>query len=225
MEAGEGEGTRSLKLWDAPVRIVHWSVALLIPALWWTWKAGRMGLHETLGYVLLALLLFRLFWGFAGSSTARFTSFVKGPRAILRYLSGKGCAPVLGHNPLGAWSVVGLLALMLAEVALGLVTQDIDGIESGPLTRLASYEQADAARYWHGLLFDLLAGLVALHVAAILFYLVVKRDNLVGPMLTGRKRVAEAPAAPPVFAPAWRIGAGAAGAGLIAWWVSAGCPL
>jgi cytochrome b len=220
----EGGAPRRIRLWDLPVRIVHWSFVLLIPALWWTWKHDRLALHETLGYVLLALLLFRLFWGFWGSGAARFRSFVRGPRAVLAYLTGKGRTPILGHNPLGGWSVLALLALMLAEVAVGLFTQDTDGIESGPLTHLVSYEQADAARTWHGLAFDLILVLVAIHVAAILFYLLVKRDNLVGPMVTGRKSVG-ASQAEPASAPAWRIAAAAAAAGLIAFWVSKGCPV
>jgi cytochrome b len=218
-----GAAPRRVRLWDAPVRIVHWSFVLLIPALWWTWRQGRMGLHETLGYVLLALLLFRLFWGFAGSGPARFASFVRGPRAILAYLTGRG-ARTLGHNPIGGWSVLALLGLMLAEVAAGLFTQDTDGIESGPLTRLISYEQADAARGWHRLGFYLILAMVAVHVAAILFYLVVKRDNLVAPMITGRKAV-DADEPEPALAPAWRIAAGALAAGLIAFWVAKGCAL
>lgn len=213
-----------VKLWDAPVRIVHWSFAILIPALWWTWKTDRMPLHETLGYILLALLLFRLFWGFAGSGPARFASFVKGPRGVLAYLRGKRREPVLGHNPLGGWSVLALLGLTSLEVVLGLFTQDVDGIESGPLTHFISYDLAEAARRWHGLAFDALVVLVCVHVAAILFYLLVKRDDLVGPMVTGRKRVA-AEVEQPSVAPPWRLAAAAAGAAALAYWVSRGLPL
>lgn len=221
--ADEARGVK-VKLWDAPVRIVHWSFVLLIPALWRTWKADRMPLHETLGYILLALLLFRLFWGFAGSGPARFASFVKGPRGVVAYLTGKRREPVLGHNPLGGWSVVALLGLTTVEVVLGLFTQDVDGLESGPLTHFVSYDRAEAARHWHGLAFDALVVLVCIHVAAILFYLMVKRDDLVGPMVTGRKRV-DREAAPPRFAPPWRLALGAAGAAALAYWVSRGLPL
>ena len=220
----EGAGPRRVRLWDLPVRVVHWSFALLIPALWWTWRAGRMDLHQVLGHVLLALLLFRLFWGFAGSGPARFASFVRGPRTVIAYARGRRGGARLGHNPLGGWSVVALLSLIAVEVAAGLFTQDTDGIESGPLARFVSYERADSARYWHGLAFDALVVLIAVHVAALLFYRLVKRDDLVTPMLTGRKAV-EGDTAEPALVPAWRAAAGAAGAALIAFWVAKGCPL
>jgi cytochrome b len=210
------------KLWDWPIRLMHWSFALLMPALWWTWKSGDIATHELLGYITLGLLAFRLYWGFFGSSTARFLSFVKGPRGIWAYLRGTG-PETAGHNPVGALSVLILLGLMIAQVIVGLFTQDVDGIESGPLTYLVSYETADAARHWHDLLFDVLLGFIALHLAAIAFYQLVKRDNLVGPMLTGRKRMTVS--MPPSFAPWWRILVGAAISAGLAYWVSLGCPL
>lgn len=219
--------TTRIRLWDWPVRLVHWSLAALIAALWWTWKTDQMAIHERLGYLALALLVFRLFWGVAGASTARFAGFVKGPAAVgayVRKLFGKGGEPVVGHNPLGGWSVVALLGTVLAEVTIGLFVQDTDGIESGPLAKFVSYDTADQARHLHGLVFNLLLALIAIHVAAIAFYLLVKRENLVGPMLTGSRRFETAVAAPR-FAPPWRILVGVAlGLGL-AWWVSLGLPL
>lgn len=181
-----GAGTRRIKLWDLPLRLVHWSLAVLLAALWWTWNSGRTELHEQLGYITLGVLLFRLYWGLFGSETARFSNFVKGPRHIAAYLRGEPTAST-GHNPLGALSVLALLGLMIVEVGFGLFTQDVDGIEAGPLATYVSYETADWARGWHSLLFDVILAAVAMHVLAILFYLVVKRDNLVGPMVTGRK--------------------------------------
>lgn len=219
--------SQSTKLWDWPVRIIHWSFVLLLPALWWTWKSGQLPLHELLGYIMLGLLIFRLYWGFFGSSTARFAGFVKGPRAIAAYvrtLFSKAGEPVVGHNPLGGLSVIALLGLLLTQVTLGLFTQDVDGMESGPLTYLVSYEFADGARGWHGFLFNVLLAIVALHVCAIVFYLLVKRDNLVGPMLTGRKQMPELLHAPR-FAPLWRGLLGVALSAAIAYWVSKGCPI
>jgi len=130
--------------------------------------------------------------------------------------------PVVGHNPLGGWSVLLLLGALATEISLGLFTQDVDGIESGPLTYLISYDHADAARHWHGLVFDLILWLIGIHIAAILFYAVFKRDNLVGPMVTGRRRHAGDTLPEVRFAPAWRgflIAAIAAG---FAYWVSRG---
>jgi cytochrome b len=222
VEAGEPAG--KIRLWDLPVRLVHWSFVLLMPSLWWSWRSGDLGLHRQLGYVMLALILFRIIWGFAGSSTARFAHFVKGPLAVTRYLSGRDRTPVVGHNPVGGWSVLLLLSLLLVELGLGLFAQDIDGIESGPLTQYVSYEFAEAARLWHALLFDVLLGAVALHVAAILFYLLIRRDNLIGPMVTGDMTVESMPRREPSFAPAWRALAAGSVAAVITWWISLGAP-
>jgi len=215
--------TRVVRLWDLPLRLVHWSLVLLLPALWWTWRSDDMGLHERLGYVALGLLLFRIYWGIFGSSTARFAHFVKGPREIAAYLRGGNPANV-GHNPLGALSVLLLLGLMLAEVGLGLFVQDVDGIEAGPLAIYVSYETAEWARGWHALLFDAILAMVALHVAAILFYLLVKHDNLVGPMITGRKSFARE-VQPPRLASSANALIGIALSAALVWWVSSGFTL
>jgi cytochrome b len=195
-------------------------LVVLLPLLWWTWHSGRTPLHEKLGYITLGLLLFRLLWGIFGSSTARFADFVKGPRAIALYLRGSASTSV-GHNPLGALSVIALLGLMIAEVGFGLFAQDVDGEEAGALAKFVSYETADWARDWHATLFNVILAVVAVHVVAILFYLVVKRDNLIGPMVTGRKafkgRIEE-----PMMAPTWKAVAAALVAAAIAWWVSQG---
>jgi cytochrome b len=217
----------AVKLWDLPVRVVHWSLAILLPALWRTAEAGRMDVHQLLGQVLLALLVFRIFWGFAGSSTARFGRFVRGPRAILDYvhsLRTKDGEAIVGHNPLGGWSAILLLGLLLLQVGLGLIAEDSDGLVSGPLARLVSYETSEIAREGHELVFNLLLVLVAIHVAAVLAYWILKRDNLIVPMITGRKRLRRPPQ-PPIAAPLWRVAVGALlGLGL-SYWVWLGCPL
>jgi cytochrome b len=177
-----------IRLWDWPVRLVHWSMAALIPMMWWTAEEGELERHRQLGMVLLFLILFRLAWGFMGSETARFSSFVRGPRAIADYLAGRSAAP-LGHNPLGALSVVALLGLVAGQLALGMVAQDEYGMVTGPLNFLVSAEVGEAATEIHEALFNGIITLVALHVAAILYYQFVKRDNLIGPMLSGRKAV------------------------------------
>ena len=202
------------------MRLVHWSFVALLPSLWWTWHSGRTQLHEKLGYITLGLLLFRILWGFLGSSTARFAEFVKGPRTIAAYVRG-GTGRSFGHNPLGALSVIALLGLMLIEAVLGLFAQDVDGIEAGALARYISYETAEWARSSHALLFNIIFGLVAFHVLAILFYLIVKRDNLIGPMVTGAK-VFDEGVNEPKIAPASRAIVAAAAAALAAWWISTG---
>ncbi len=173
---------------------MHWSLVLLMAALWWTATHGQLDLHRTLGFVALWLILFRLIWGVFGSSTAQFRGFVRGPRAVFAYardlVRGRTDGGVIGHNPLGGWSVAAMLTLLAAEVGLGLFAADTDEeIYPGPLSKYLSSDQADLASHWHRWLFNGLLALIALHVAAIVFYAVVKRDNLVGPMLTGAKRV------------------------------------
>lgn len=204
------EASGRVLVWDRPVRIVHWLLALLIAFAWWTAEEEMLDWHYRAGLAVLGLLVFRIVWGFIGSSTARFSSFVRGPSAILDYLRGRsGFVP--GHNPLGALSVIALLATVGLEVGLGLFASDEDGLFVGPLSSLVSEERAETLTELHEDLFDWLVILIGLHVTAILFYLVVKRDNLIGPMLSGRKAVP--PGAPAMVpAPAWRFFAAAAAA-------------
>ena len=209
-----------VKVWDAPTRVFHWALVVLIPLSWWTAEQERFDLHVPLGLVTLGLLLFRLMWGFVGGSTARFAGFVKGPRAAIDYLSGRA-PPVLGHNPLGGWSVIAMLAALAAQVGLGLFAGDEDGLESGPLAHLVSYDLAEEIADLHEDMFDVLLVLIGLHVAAILFYAIVRRRNLVKPMITGSDDAPED--APPMRqAPAWRfvLAAGAAAAATL--WIAAG---
>src|SRR5215510_8334835 len=108
-----------VRVWDAPTRLVHWLIVAGVAISWWTGDTGRLEWHRWSGYGVLALVAFRLYWGFFGASTARFRQFVRGPRAITNYLRG-AWPPAAGHNPLGALSVLALLALLAAQVALGL---------------------------------------------------------------------------------------------------------
>ena len=124
---------RPVRIWDWPTRIFHWLLVLLIPALWWTAENERTELHIQLGLITLALILFRILWGFLGSSTARFANFLKGPRGIAAYFGGRASGAV-GHNPLGGWSVIAMLALLAAQVGLGLFASDEDGLYMGPLS-------------------------------------------------------------------------------------------
>jgi cytochrome b len=107
-----------------------------------------------------------------------------------------------GHNPLGGWSVLALLGGVLAIIGFGLFAEDVDGEQSGPLAGRISFDAGRAASHWHHQAFNVLLGLIALHLCAIAFYALVKRDNLLGPMLTGRKAGVEPVA---VAAPIWRL--------------------
>lgn len=215
------------RLWDAPTRLVHWAMVASVAGLWWTAENGPLDLHKRFGFVLLGLLVFRLLWGVFGSSTARFASFVRGPVTVVRYAAGmfrKDQTPVLGHNPLGALSVVAMLAVLLAQVGLGLFATDTDGLESGPLAIFISYETSELARDWHETLFGWLQILIGLHLAAIAFYLIVKRDNLIGAMVHGRRKAQVQGDAAMIPAPLWRaVVAGAIAVG-VAVYVAMGAP-
>src|SRR5262249_26038896 len=149
------ESRTRVRVWDLPVRLGHWSMVVLVALSWWTAKSGRMQWHRWSGYLLLGVVLFRLWWGFFGSSTARFACFVRGPRAILAYLRGTARASP-GHNPVGALNVVALLGLLGVQIVLGLFAVDVDGIESGPLSEYVSFDAGRAAAHWHDTVFNVL---------------------------------------------------------------------
>jgi cytochrome b len=191
---GKGLG-RVVRVWDAPTRWVHALIIVLIGLAWWTESHDEMEWHIRVGCTLLGVVVFRLLWGVVGGPTARFSSFVRGPRTVLSYglklVRGGGSESVVGHNPMGGWSVVALLAVMAAEIAVGLFCVDVDGLESGPLADRVSFHVGRAAAHWHTLLFNTLLALIGLHLCAIAFYALVRRDNLIGPILTGRKRLSD----------------------------------
>ncbi len=217
--ATEAGGVR-IRVWDLPTRIVHWAIVILIPYSWWTATHDQLGRHRLSGYSLLGLILFRLIWGFAGSASSRFTSFVRGPRAVLRYLRGKDGPARPGHNPLGGWSVLALLLAIAAQIVLGLFAIDEDGLESGPLSYLVSFDTARALALVHHKLFWVIVALAALHICAILFYL-TRGKNLAPAMVTGSARV-EADIEAPAIAPLWRAIVAAIVAAAIAWFVASG---
>lgn len=193
--------TAKVRIWDLPIRLFHWALVLLIPALWATHHWDQMDLHILLGEITLGLILWRLLWGVLGSSTARFASFVKGPGAALRYLRGGGKA--FGHNPLGGWSVMLMLLALAVQTGLGLFASDEDGIFYGPLAS-TNLETAHTIAQRHETFFWVLVALIALHVLAILYYRILKRDDLITPMITGRGE-AVAGEGPLVPAPLWRL--------------------
>jgi cytochrome b len=178
----------SVRVWDLPVRLTHWSFAFLVPAMWWSAENSEWGLHKRFGVILLGLLIFRILWGFLGTRTARFASFVKGPGAVLDYLKGKSREGI-GHNPLGALSVLALLGVMLVQVSAGLFAGDPYDGATGPLNRLVGVMTADALTEWHEWFYWVVLGMVAVHLAAIMFYAGVKQNDLLGPMVSGRKLV------------------------------------
>ncbi len=180
---------RVVRVWDAPTRIFHWLVAVLVAAAYATWASNRMAWHGRVGGALLALLLFRLLWGFFGSDTARFSRFLASPRTVVRYLAHalrREPDRQAGHNPAGGWMVLLLLCLLLGETLTGLYVAN-NVADVGPFTGITPAPVANAITALHAIFWDALVAAIALHVLAILAYAAAKRQNLLLPMLTGTK--------------------------------------
>lgn len=187
-ETGKGRWT---KVWDAPTRLFHWALVALVITSYVTARNGWIDWHFYAGYAILTLVLFRILWGIAGSQTARFASFVRGPGAAIAHLGHvlrRHSEPEVGHNAAGAFMVLGLLALLLFQTISGLFAND--GLfTSGPLADLVSGAVSDQLTILHGYSFDLIMIAVALHVAAIFAYALLLRQDLVRPMITGWRRL------------------------------------
>lgn len=197
-------GRVGLRVWDLPTRLFHWLLVLLIGLQYASGEFGwpSMEWHYLFGYATLALVVFRIAWGLAGSQTSRFTDFVRGPRAMLRHAAAllRGGEPLrAGHNPLGGWSVVAMLASIALQVVTGLFSSD-DISEDGPLVARASGALVSTMTRIHHWNRWLLLALIVLHLAAIAAY-ALRGSNLVGPMLSGRSR--DAAERPLRFAPTW----------------------
>ncbi|MFL6729836.1 MAG: cytochrome b/b6 domain-containing protein [Sphingomicrobium sp.] len=170
-------------MWDLPVRLTHWLLVGLIAFSWWSVKNHHTDWHIWSGIAILTLLVFRLLWGFVGSSTARWTNFVRGPSAVMAYLRGRWVR--IGHTPLGALSVVAMFLVIAIQVGLGLINEDEDGLYAGPLAGLVSPDTSEAAHDLHERWFYVVMALVVLHLAAIIFYR-VRGKGLTWPMISGR---------------------------------------
>ena len=191
-------GSSEQPVWDLPVRLIHWLLAGLIAFSWWSVKNHHTDWHIWSGCAILTLLIFRLLWGFVGSSTARFASFVRGPLALRDNLLGRWSG--IGHSPLGAISVLAMFLAVAVQVALGLVSEDEDGLYTGPLYRLVSTDTSDNARDLHELWFNVILAFIVLHVAAIIYYRLRGR-KLTKAMITGR--AALSPGMQPMRAGKW----------------------
>ena len=186
----EDEMKTIVRVWDAPTRLFHWVLAACVVGLVVTAQIGgsAMDWHFRLGYGVLALLLFRLTWGFVGGHWSRFGSFVVGPAKAIAYLRAGAAAPqAVGHNPLGALSVLALMGFLALQVGSGLLSDD-EIAASGPLVKFVASVWVGNATFYHKEIGKLiLLALVALHLAAIAFYRLKKGEDLVRPMLTGDK--------------------------------------
>ena len=202
------------RLWDLPTRLFHLAVIILVATCWYTAEnmhvytfgpqAGPtlFEIHTWAGISLLALIIFRLIWGLVGSTTSRFSHFVKGPGAILNYIKGHSEPTTAGHSPLGALSVIAMIGILLVQPISGLLAQDDTFGLEGPLKHLISKDLSLELAGLHDTLFDILTVLLILHIGAVLFYEGVRRDNIIGPMVTGRTKKDTPDDL--IFEPSWR---------------------
>jgi len=179
-----------VRVWDAPTRLFHWALVACFIGLFVTSQVGGSAMvwHFRFGYSVLTLLLFRLMWGLLGGHWSRFATFLVGPKAIWRYLRGQGMPHHgVGHNPLGALSVIAMLVFLALQITTGLMSDD-EIANAGPLTRYVSSTWVGNATYYHKAIGKfLLLGLVALHLSAIAYHFFGRKENLVKPMITGDK--------------------------------------
>ena len=181
----------SIHVWDIPTRLFHW---ILVGLVIFSFISGKIGVtamryHEWSGFAILVLVVFRIVWGFIGGRQSRFSDFLKGPAAVIRYASSllrKDSKPHIGHNPLGGWSIIAMLISLLIQVGTGLFAND-DILTEGPLYALVSKQTSDWLTGVHHLNQKVLLVLVLIHIAAVFFYLIAKRENLIKPMITGSK--------------------------------------
>ncbi|HXX10829.1 MAG TPA: cytochrome b/b6 domain-containing protein [Burkholderiales bacterium] len=211
-ESSEHPGKlRAVRVWDIPVRLFHWLLVGLIILSFTTAQIGgnAMRIHELSGFTILTLVLFRVLWGVFGSTYARFTGFVRSPAQALGYARAlaRGRAPFhAGHNPLGGWMILAMLLCLLVQAGTGLFAND-DIMTEGPLYPWVSKQTSDLLSKIHQINFYVLLALITLHVAAALYYLWGKRENLILPLFSGRKKVPDTlQAQEPGGGPLWLAG-------------------
>lgn len=185
------DSTLSIRVWDPYVRVFHWLLAASVLFAWWSGEQGGnwMQWHMYAGYTVLALVLFRLFWGFAGTRYARFAEFIRCPKTTLSYglkMAKREEPHYAGHNPLGGWMVIALMLLSLAQAGTGLFAND-EIFTEGPLVHLVSYDLSVELTRWHKLIFDGLLIAVGLHLLGVVWHQRIRGEKLVQGMLHGRK--------------------------------------
>jgi len=193
-----------MRVWDAPIRLFHWLIVLLIAFSYVSARKGWLEYHLISGYALLTLLLFRVVWGFVGSDTARFARFLRSPFAAFRHLlhfPRREPDNEVGHNEAGGWMVLVMLLVLSVQVGTGLFSNSDVYYVEGPLAKYVGGGMSDKLSGIHSLNFNILLGLIGLHILAVIAYAIVKRHDLVRPMFTGKKKLPAATRAPRMASP------------------------
>ena len=181
--------SKTIRVWDLPLRCFHWLLVISIVSAYITSELGGLWLdwHSHGGTFTLALVVFRIIWGFIGSTYARFSSFVPTPTRLRAFFSST--RPGIGHNPLGALSIIAILSVILIQAGLGLFAMN-DEIEfHGPLYELVNSTWSERLTAWHSLNFNVLLLLIGMHVSAVAYYTWIQPKTLVTPMITGNTTV------------------------------------
>lgn len=173
-------------IWDLPTRIFHWTLSITLLGLWYTSETDNdlIDMHLLLGYFMLGLIIFRLLWGIVGTTHAKFINFFPSFKGLIGYLRNQD--KTAGHNPLGALMVCLFLLLLLMQAVSGLFISD-DVFTNGPYFGVLSNDLESIMETIHHNVFDIILVAVFVHIVAVAFYGLVKKHNLVKPMLTGKK--------------------------------------
>jgi cytochrome b len=190
------------KIWDPVTRVWHWVLALAVSTGWCFGKFMNFDIiqwHFYIGYLVLALMVFRYIWGFFGPEPIRYRALLPTPTSTFSYLRTLGqrkASGTPGHNPVGSLSVIAMLIVITAQAATGLFVESADFFEYGPLAEYVEETTISSMTWWHRFIADIIFILVILHVLAILFYLLWKKENLIKPMIIGWKWVKQEEAGP-----------------------------
>ncbi|WP_165491091.1 cytochrome b/b6 domain-containing protein [Lichenihabitans psoromatis] len=187
----EGSRRPDVLAWDLPTRLFKWGLVIAVVTAWVSsgFDDPAMTVHKAAGYTILTLVIYRILWGFFGGTTARFSTFLTSPAAVVAYLKTVWAGterPYLGHNPAGGLMIIGLLLACAVQVALGLFSSD-GVLASGPFADAIGATWSSRAATLHSVWFYVILGLTLVHIGVNLFHQFVKRDNLIGAMITGRK--------------------------------------
>lgn len=193
-----------MPIWDSPTRLFHWILVLAIALCYLTDKFGAFDLHKLCGEFVLALVLFRVVWGFVGSETSRFSQFLASPVAAVQHLlhfRRREPDRQIGHNEAGGWMVVVILAMLLVQIITGLFSNDVDSFIAGPLAAHLSDDAGAQVLHYHRFNFNIIVAVIVLHLVAIAAYKIIKQHDLVPAMITGKKRLPAATPAPRMASP------------------------
>jgi cytochrome b len=202
MQDSTYSGTRTVKVWDIYTRLFHWALTIAILVSFLAQDQGEMEIHTTSGIVILGLVAFRILWGVFGPRTAQFHHIIRSPQTIFAYIRNSKAQqfrPMLGHSPIGALSVIALLVLVTVQAVTGLFASD-DIYTEGPLAKFVTSDYVYLATDIHKANSNLLLAMIALHIGAVIYYVIARSEDLILPMITGQKRLSaiEADHAEPV---------------------------